>query len=416
VGLRTNLAGIDVYYGWIVALMSFLALFSIYSINFSFGVFFDFLVQDLGESRANTSLVFSLQTVSLYLSAAVVGNLVDRYSIRPLVVAGAVLLGIGMVGASQSTSLVQLLLSYGVTAGTGMGIIWVIGYTTATRWFERRRGLATAIATSGVGAATFAAPPVASLLISMHGWTTAYLLFTVAVLCGLALVALLIADDPRTLGIDASHEFEDGATDPEPDTKLATKVRETVTIARSGSFALVLVAWIGVYFPIFTLLVYLVTYTTDVGMSRWVGVWALSIMGGMTVPGRIVFGNLADRFGRVSSFVALTGVLGLSVLTLPLIRLPAALFGFSIGYGLIYGGASALVSPLIADFYGSDKVAALYGLSAPAFGVAALGGPYLAGKTYAWLGTYTPFLVGCAVVSLIGTGSIVLAGHRTGTL
>ena len=318
-----------------------------------------------------------------------------------------------MIGASRSTSFVQILFSYGVVAGTGMGIVYVIGYSTATRWFDRRRGLATAIATSGVGAATFVGPPVASRLIGVYGWKTAYLAFTGSVVGMLALVAALIADDPGTLGIDASHELGMGGASGSTPSASAdrTGVRATVATARSGSFVLVLLAWAGVYLPVFTLLVYFVTYATDVGMARWVGVWALSITGGMTIPGRLVFGNLADRFGRTRSFVALTVGMGVSVLALPFVRVPAALLGFSVVYGLLYGGASALVSPLIADFYGPEKVTALYGLSAPAFGVAAIGGPFLAGKSYAVTGTYMPFLVASAAASLLGTGCILVAGR-----
>lgn len=414
--IRHRIASTRLYYGWIVTAACFTALLAIYAINLSFGVFFDFIIRDLGSSRATTSLVFSLQTISLYISAAVVGNAVGRYSTRSLVAAGALLLGVGMVWASQSNTLVELFLSYGVVAGTGMGMIYVIGFSTAARWFDRRRGVATAIATSGVGVATLVAPPIASRLIAAYGWKTTYLILTLAVLVALVLVALLIADNPWTMGVDASDEFEDANPEPTATPSWREQLRETSSIVRTPSFGLVLLAWMAIYFPVFTILVYLVTYTTDVGMARWVGVWALSIMGGMTIPGRLGFGAVADRLGRIRSFVVLTAALGVSVLALAVIRVPALLFVFSAVYGMLYGGASALVSPLIADFYGSENVTALYGISAPAFGIAALVGPYLAGKTFELWGTYTPFLVASTIVALVGTGCIVLAGYRENAL
>lgn len=410
--IRRRLADTGVYYGWVVAAMCFTALLGVYAINFSFGVFFDFITSDLGSSRARTSLVFSLQTISLYISAAVVGNVVGHYSTRPLVLSGAGLLGIGMVGASQSKTLLGLYVSYGLVAGTGMGVIYVIAFSTAARWFDRRRGIATAIATSGVGVATLIAPPIASRLIGQIGWKPTYLVFTIVIVGALVVVAALIADDPRSMGIDAAHEF--GNTPPGQVTTPGwhEQFRATMALVTKPSFRLVLLAWTTIYLPVFTILVYLVTYATDVGLARWVGVWSLSVLGGMTIPGRIGFGAVADHVGRTRSFVVLTAALGLTLLALPFIRVPALLLAFGGVYGLLYGGASALVSPLIADFYGAEHVTAMYGISALAFGVAALAGPYLAGRTFAVLGSYSPFLVGSAAASLVGTGCIVLAGRR----
>jgi hypothetical protein len=84
--------------------------------------------------------------------------------------------------------------------------------------------------------------------------------------------------------------------------------------------------------------------------------------------------------------VALTAEIEVSVLALPFVRIPAAPLEFALVYGLLYGGASALVLPLIAD-------------------------PFLAGKTYAITGTYRPFPVASAAVSLLGTGYILVAGR-----
>lgn len=121
-------------------------------------------------------------------------------------------------------------------------------------------------------------------------------------------------------------------------------------------------------------------------MFRWVGVWVLSITGEEIFSGRLVFGNPTDRFVRIRLFVALTAGIGVSVLAPPFVRVPVALLNFNVVYELFYGGASALVLPLIAD-------------------------PSIARKTWAITGTNKPVLFASVAVSLLGTGYILFAGR-----
>jgi MFS family permease len=397
------------YYGWIVTGACFTGLLAVFSINYSFSVFFDPLITDLQTSKANTSLVFSIQSVTLYTSAAVFGRQVDRYSTRPLVLIGAALLAVGMTGASLSGSLVELYVSYGLVAGAGMGIIYVIGITTATRWFQRRRGLASSVATSGVVMATLLAPPITSVLIEWYGWQHAYLLMTGTVVTVLVVVAALVRDDPESAGVDPGKEFPDGLNvDLAPDRASGVSLK---AILRTRSFWAIFTTWITTTLPIFAVLVYLVTYSTDVGMSRSAGVLAVALVGGFALPGRLLSGAIGDRIGRTRLFVALALALGIGSWSLSVIRSPVALLAFGMGYGLLYGGVGGLYAPIMADFFGRQQVTTFFGISATAFGIAAFLGPYLAGLSFEYLGSYTPFFLTSGLLSLLG-GVILLVANR----
>ena len=410
--IRERLSALPIYYGWIVSVLCLLAILAIYSINVSFGVFFDFIIQDMESGRAATSVVFSLQTLALYVSSAIVGTQVERFGTRRLVLLGGILLTTGMIGASQASSLVGLGLSYGVVAGTGMGIVYVIAYTLPSRWFERRRGTATAIATSGTGLATMLAPPAAAALIAVAGWQETYLLFTTAALIGLVLVAVLVGRDPWTMGLEASHEFSDGdPTESRAGADASTSVRD---ILKSRSFLLVVASWALIYVPFFTLLVHFVAYTTDVGMGRWVGVVGVSLMGGLSIPGRLVFGSVGDRFGRPATFVALSLCMGVSLVLLSLVTHPLVVLAMAAIYGFVHGGNGALITPLLADMYGAAYVTELYGVAALGFAASAILGPYLAGVTVETLGSYTPFFVLISALVIVGGGGIHLASIREG--
>ncbi len=406
--LRRRLTDTPIYYGWIVSGLCFVAFLAIYSINFSFGVFFDFIIDDLDATRATASIAFSAQTASLYISSAVIGTVVGRYGMRRLIVVGTICLGVGMVGASQANSLEALVVTYGIVTGIGMGIIYVIAFTLPSRWFQRRRGIATAIASSGSSVATLLAPPAAVAVIAAIGWQETYLILTAAALVGLAFVAVLAGTDPWSMGVDASHEFPAG-NPVSPESTEATAADSARAVFTSASFWLIVVSWIVIYLPFFTLIVHFVAYTTDIGMGRWVGVLAISLLGGMAIPGRLLFGSISDRVGRPKIFVALSFCVGVLIVLLPFMSTPLPLLFVTAVYGLVHGGAGTLVSPLIADFYGSEYVTMLYGVAALSFGIAALAGPYLAGWTVETFGSYAPFLFAIGVAVFAGTGGIQLA-------
>lgn len=412
--LRRRLVTTRPYYGWIVVVLCLLALLSTFSINFSFGVFFEYVLEDLSVTRTAASVVFSVQNVSLYVTAAVVGGVVDRVGARRLLWIGAGLLGLGMLGASQATSLRFLLVSYGVVAGVGMGIVYIIGFTLPFRWFQRRRGRASAIATSGVGLSTLLAPPLAAALIARVGWQDAYLVMTAASLAGIAVVASLVDTDPWSLGLDPAAEFPDGRPEQVDGTGLRAQLASTAAIVRSRSFLLVVFAWIVLFSPVYTLLMHLVSITLDAGFDRWVGVLALSLVGGLSVPGRFLFGTVADWGGRAATVVGLVFAIAVSLLVVMVAAQPAVLLAAAGCFGLLYGGVAALLTPLVVDFYGSARVSTLYGISTISFALAALAGPALAAMTFEETGGYAPFLAVSALFVLGGGIGVALAARDEG--
>jgi MFS family permease len=389
--------------------MSFIALLAVYSINFSFGVFFDYIINDMAASRATASFAFSLQSVFLFISAAIFGTVVDSFGVRPLVVSGAILLGLGMVGASVARTLPELLVTYGVLAGTGMGMIFIIGMTLPSRWFGQRRGTATAIATSGNGIAGLLAPPAAAVVIAAIGWQETYLVLTLAAVLVLVAVASLIGENPWSLGLDASHEYPNENPDTGPAADRDPDASTIRAVLNTRSFPVIVVSLILLYVPFYTLIVHFVAFVTDIGMERWVGVLAISLVGGMSIPGRLVFGTVADRIGRTRSFVGLSLCTGTLIITLSLSTSPVLLLGVTAIYGFIHGGAGTLVPTLIADFYGSALVTKLFGITSLAFAVSALAGPFIAGLTVETLGSYRPFLIASGVLVFVGAVGIHLA-------
>ena len=399
-----------VYRGWYVVAGGFVGAVVVFGLSYAFGVFLEPIQRDLGLSRSGVSVVFSLQTIVIYVAAAVLGVLADRFGVRRLLAAGAVVLAVGGVWTSRSDGYVGLLVAYGVCTAVGLGAIYVVSYATVPRWFDRRRGLATGIATAGLGIGMVASAPAASALVTALGWRTAILALVLAAAAAVAAVTPLFADEPASSDTvrGAEREFPGGVPDREP-SDWTTYRRELAAVALSRPFLLLFAGWVLVYATLYVLLVHVVAHASDAGLGAGAGATAIAIVGATTAVARIGIGGLADRLGRVRTFVACSAVMGAATLGLPLVDTAIGLYALAAVFGVAYGGNGALLSPLTVDLFGAANPNAIFGLVSLSFAVSGSLAPWLAGLVYDVTGTYAPAFAGAGVAGLIGSGLVVIA-------
>jgi len=404
------------YYGWIVAGCCFVAAGVMFGMTYSFSVFFDPLLSSFPVRLARISLVYGLQTFVVFVGAAGLGGALDRVGPRRLLAAGAVFLAAGLVGASYSSSYAALLATYGVVTGLGMGALYVAAYATVPLWFDRRRGAATGLASAGLGAGLLVVAPTAAELIARGGWRSALRALAAGFLVVLAAATYLMADRHGDVGADPAVEFpagRSGAATGVGDWR--ARLAAVGDRVRSVPFALVVAGWALVYATLYVLVNHVVPFAERAGM-RWAGVATLTVVGVSTSAARLTVGPASDRIGRVRIFVACSAVMGAGLLALPFAREPVALFAVAVCFGVGYGGNGALLSPLIADLFGTDQLGTLYGLASVAFAVAGLAAPPLATVGYGGLGSYRPVFLVTGALGLVGAVCIGAAGRLRGEL
>lgn len=404
--MRETFAKHDVYYGWGVVGACFIGSMVTYGISYSFGVFFDPIAETFDASRGNTSLIFSIHTFVMYGSAVVVGVLIDRYGVRNLTVLGAGLIGSGLGLSSQVTSLFGLIMTYGVIVSAGLGIIYIISYATIPRWFERRRGLAGGIASSGLGVGVLVIAPGAAILIGFFGWRTAYLLVAVVMTFLLLVVALLIADEPEKNEVIENEFILDQSTNLE--NSFLTEAKHALL---TPSFQLLLIGWILIYSTLFAVFVNLPVHTGDIGLGNQVGAVGLGVIGAVSIGSRLGVGFVSDRVGRTKIFVICSTIMGVTTVVLPFIETSASIYIFSVVYGIGYGGNGALLAPIVADFFGTASINTLFGLTSAGFGVSGLIFPYLIGLSHDLFNTYTLAFVSTGVLGVIGAVLVMMANR-----
>jgi MFS family permease len=126
------------------------------------------------------------------------GALSDRIGTRKVVLAGSVLLGLGLAVASRATSQTAFLLSYGIIVGVAAGSFFAPMISAVMSWFERRRSLAVALVSVGVGVAPLTLSPFAAWLVARTDWRTAQLAIAVLAWALLIPAAFLVRQSPSS--------------------------------------------------------------------------------------------------------------------------------------------------------------------------------------------------------------------------
>jgi MFS transporter, OFA family, oxalate/formate antiporter len=394
------------FYGWVVVGAAFSVLFMAYGAQFSFGVFFSAMLEEFGWSRAALSGAFALYAFGYSTFAAVAGNLTDRWGPRAVIATGGVFLGAGWIAMSATSAVWHPYVFYGVVAALGMSTANVPCGATVSRWFVRRRGLATGVATAGGSFGAFAFPPIAQLIVSRMGWRWAYVAFGVALLVTLNLLAPLMKRDPERLGLTP-----DG--DPPEDVHAATLERgRDFTLAqamRTRAFWVLFALFSATWFSIFTPVVHLVPLARGLGIDPLVATTLVSAIGMAGIFGRLVMGSLSDRIGRrpsigVGLVLQVAAFVGFAVAD----ALPG-LYAASIAFGFSYGAVAALFPAMVADFFGRGRAGSLVGLLFAMAGSMAAWGPLSAGFIYDRTGSYGPAWVGSAALNVVALGLLAWA-------
>jgi MFS family permease len=381
----------SMFYGWWIVLSVFGILFLSYGIRYSFGVYLKPLSKEFGSSRAMISGVFSIYMLGYAASSVMMGKLTDRYTPRIIIAIGILLMSLGVIISAKSTALRHLYISYGLLASLGAGAIYVPCMAAVARFFVKKRGLALGISTAGIGLGSFIMPPLSQYFISLYSWRTAFVLTGfILLLVGIPLATVLIRRDPEQLGLtpdgeEVKIEADSLVVMKRRDMSKGYTLREAVGAQPFWMFfAMKVFAIFGMY----GVLIHLVAYLTDAGISSMVAATALGGIALFSIIGRVGLGNLGDRMGRREvQFLILVGLIA-GTLWLMRIRSESTLYGFVILYGIAYGGSAPNSAGLIAELMGARSLATGLGFATLSAGIGATSGTWIAGYVFDKTGSY----------------------------
>jgi MFS family permease len=380
--------------GWRNVVVGFVAMFVVFGVMYSFGAFFEPMATEFGAGSGATSVVFSLTAFCYFLLGSVSGRLVDRLGPRPVLLAGALAMGSGLVLTAQAQQLWLAYLTYGLGVGIGIACCYVPMVAVVSGWFDQRRGTAVGVAVAGIGVGTLVAAPLAAVLIGHYGWRSTYLLFAAVSTLLLVGCAFTASAPPAPPG-DGAH-------------------RPLAPLVRTRPFVLLYASTLLISLALFVPFVFLPAFAVDQGASRVAGATLLGLIGTASVVGRLFLGSLADRLGRVHVYKACFAVMVASFV----VWLTAPAYGWLVAFALLlgvgYGGFVALSPAVIADLFGIRGLGGLVGLQYTSAGLGALIGPPAAGLLLDATGSYTSAIVAALLAAVLAL--VVLAPLAAGAV
>ncbi len=382
-----------IFYGYWIIAVSVLCLgtFSGSGVG-SFSLFVNSLQSEFGWGRGEIMLAFTIFFLLTGVVAPLVGSIVDRYGVKGVISAGALVTGLGFVSLYMLQSLWHLYVAY-FFIGAGMS---AFGHVPASamvaNWFVKKRGTAIGIMSTGIGTGIFVvAPLVGSFLIPAFGWRVAYLALGIMAWGLIPLAILVVRTKPAEMGL-----YPDGVTSPEEVAEIGASSQTTKGLNLRASLGTMAFWLVSVTFLIsaFSSLGFnqsLVPYLQDTGFSVALAASALTILGLGSAIGKFFFGWLCDRIKAKQACALSIVLLSAAAIILMFIRStsPLAIIWLdAFIFGLGSGGWLPTMSMLVSRNFGLSSYGAIIGMVSLLQAIGGAAGPLFSGYMFDTTNTY----------------------------
>jgi MFS family permease len=385
----------SIFYGWVIVGVGIVVTCIGMGAMLSLSVFLQPMAQTMGWSRTGISTAALLNWLSMGVGAFVWGALSDRYGTRAVLLLGGGLLGIGMVTASQATTLLQFQICFGLLVGLASGSFYTPLTATTTRWFVQHRSLAVALVSAGIGLGSSTIAPLARWIITNYDWRLAMLVIGNLAWLVIIPAALLVREPPSARGLAAGPAS--GAAG-EREMTVGQAIRTPQFAAIALTYFACCAAHSG---PIF----HMITHAIDRGVTAMAAVTVLSVAGLASLGGKIVCGLIADRVGAKETLVVGLAIQAVAIIGYIFTRDLVSFYALSVVFGFAYGGVMPLYAILVREYFGARIMGTTFGAVALVSTLGMALGPVAGGWLYDSLGSYFwLFIASCG----IGIGAVAV--------
>ena len=372
---------------WLRAAIPALLLHCSIGTVYCWSIFSQEIADYIGFSKGATEWAFSFAIFFLGMSAAFLGNVVERDIHKSSLIA-TICFAVGMAGTGffisyggahkgSLVSLIGIYLSYGFIMGIGLGTGYLSPVKTLMLWFADRKGLATGLAVAGFGAAKAIASPIMQALLANLGEGGVYKMFYI--LAGVYFVMMFVG---HLLLKKPDGWHEPAATEKKP------SIMETLKTRPMTNYIGI---WLMFYINItcgLALISQEKMIVKCIGLAASAGLIS-TISAIFNAGGRLGFSAWADSMKDRNTIYKLIFILSIAstVLvivtngikngsgnTLLIVLVLALIFIVNAGYG----GGFSNVPTLLSDHYGMGSISAIHGITLSAWAFAGLTGNQLA--------------------------------------
>jgi len=343
----------------------------------SFGLFLPQMSVDIGISRSDFGLAMALQNLLFGLVQPFVGALADKHGAGRVVLGGALLYALGLIGAALATDAIGLHISFGIFIGmaqsatTFVVVLGAVGRVVS----PEKRSSAFGIVTAGGSLGQFLVVPLASMLLGDVGYhQTLWIMAGLVALCGLLAIGVAGRTDG---GPGVTAEAEQTARE----ALREASVHRGFWLLNAGFFVCGFhIAFIATHLP---------AYLDDKGLGIGIGAQVLALVGLFNILGSYIFGRAGDvlrqKYVLSGLYVARSAVIAL-FLFLPLTHGSALVFAGAMGF--LWLGTVPLTSGIVGRIFGIRYLSMLYGIVFLSHQVGSFFGAWMAGLIFDSTGSY----------------------------
>ncbi|MET0500736.1 MAG: MFS transporter [Candidatus Binatia bacterium] len=388
-----------IFYGWrMVGLVSAIRVVGGGLHQYGFTVFFLPISQDLGLSRAATSLAFSLSRAQGAIEAPLVGYLVDRFGPRPVIVVAAFLAGVGYILLSWVDSYSSFLVVY-------LGVIslaFVAGFVhspmvVANSWFIRQRARAMTVVSAAVPVGGAIISPLLAFGVTSMGWRWAAFISGCAFLIICVPLSLRVQRSPESLGFlpDGDLPRDRFGDDASKKTNVDELIEEDSTAAQAMKtivFWVLVISMTARVAAYSTVTVHFVPLMVWKGLTQEQSAFLLGAFAFMNMAAHFLIGWIADRVNKPGLMTLCHLVCTLAVL--PLVRNDSTLWQLWLFTGVftLLDASFPVVWATVGDFYGRRYFATIRGMMSFFYMWGSFAGPVYAGAVYDHTESYVSVL------------------------
>ncbi|RZT98495.1 sugar phosphate permease [Advenella incenata] len=352
-------------------------------VRHGFGLWMQPVIQANDWGRETFSFAIAIQNLVWGITGVFAGMLADRFGAFKVIIAGAILYALGLLGMAYTTSPLTFTLTTGVLlgmaqAGTTYAVIFgVIGRNIPVS----RRSWAMGVAAAAGSFGQFLMLPTENILINSFGWQQALVVLSCAVL-----IIVPLAFGLREKNMDVAVAGQSPASALASQQGIISAIREAFAYP---SFRLLVLGYFVCGFQVVFIGVHMPSYLKDEGLSAEVASYALALIGLFNVFGTYLVGSLGQVWPKRYLLAFIYSARGVAIILFLAVPISAtSVYIFSAVMGFLWLSTVPATNAIVAQIFGVRHFSMLGGFVFFSHQIGSFLGVWLGGKLYDIYGSY----------------------------
>ncbi len=397
--LQSPTVSIESKASWVVASVALLIMLMAFGAAWITAVALKDIAAEVGGARSIPAFASALAWLGSGVGGIIMGRIADKVGTRWTVIFGALMIGLGLAISTLGAPW-PLWIGHGLFVGLiGLGGINAPLYVYVSRWFDKRRGSALALISSGTYLAGAVWPPIFEYALANIGWRQTMLWYALAEIAIVVPLAFIYLRHPPEVIVP-----------PVASGTSAGKVR-VLGLPPNLVFAMLCAAAVMCCIPMAMPQGHLVAFCNDLGISRTLSAVMLSVLLGTAFVSRQVWGLISDRIGGLATVLIGSAWQASAMTAFLFTQDEVGLFTVAAAFGLGFAGIIPAYVLAVRDLFPASEASWRIPTLLLFSGLGMAAGGWLAGLLYDHFGYYAPafaFGVGANIINMLLVGWLVL--------